>query len=102
MGVRTNPEVFGMTYAQTQCRSEMSIPECIREVSRPVHHQQMEFPSMVRESRPILPRGNPPCSPWSAPDRGYLRHRCQWDRACVRKGQGNWQGATDHHPIVWW
>merc|ERR1712071_537209 len=51
--VRTNPEVFGMTYAQTQCRSEMSIPECIREVSRPVHHQQMEFPSMVRESGPL-------------------------------------------------
>merc|ERR1712071_731158 len=51
--VRTNPEVFGMTYAQTQCRSEMSIPECIREDSRPVHHQQMEFPSMVRESGPL-------------------------------------------------
>merc|ERR1712071_328596 len=49
----TNPEVFGMTCAQTQCRSEMSIPECIREVSRPVHHQQMEFPSMVRESGPL-------------------------------------------------
>merc|ERR1712071_450204 len=84
--VRTNPEVFCMTYAQTQCRSEMSIPECIREVSRPVHHQQMEFPSMVRESGPLKYHPHP--------RRDGLPLRLSWTRrhrAHLSCRQGNHQ-----------